>query len=76
MNLETFEETRLPKVRPPWVFGRAASGVHAVRALQDTWSKYLKEGANVNLLTWNGRVRARLGRLARARCHVTHSLRR
>jgi hypothetical protein len=45
-----------------------------VRALQDTWSKYLKEGANVNLLTWNGRVRARLVRLVRAPCHVAHAL--
>ncbi len=25
--------------------------------LQDTWAKYLKEGMNVNLLTWNGKAR-------------------
>jgi len=36
MNLDSFEETRLPK--------------------DDAWAKYLKEGANVNLLTWNGKV--------------------
>lgn len=36
MNLETFEETRLPK--------------------DDAWAKFLKEGMNVNVLTWNGRV--------------------
>jgi hypothetical protein len=25
--------------------------------VQDTWAKYLKEGMNVNLLTWNGKAR-------------------
>jgi len=36
MNLETFEEIRLPR--------------------DDAWAKYLKEGMNVSVLTWNGRV--------------------
>ena len=26
------------------------------RVLQDDWAKYLKEGMNVTLLTWNGKV--------------------
>ena len=28
----------------------------AARRAQDSWAKYLKEGMNVNLLTWNGKV--------------------
>ena len=58
MNLENYEETRLPKARAL----RSICLVHTCRMphtslfAQDTWAKYLKEGMNVNLLTWNGKV--------------------
>lgn len=38
MNMETYEETRIPR--------------------DESWAKYLKEGATVALLVWNNKVLA------------------
>ena len=37
---------------------RTRRSPHASFFAQDTWAKYLKEGMNVNVLTWNGKVSA------------------
>ena len=56
MNLDSFEETRLPRVRLCQLRGLPLQRLTPPSRQDDAWAKYLKEGANVNLLTWNGKV--------------------
>ena len=61
MNLENYEETRLPKacaMCSTCLLRKPADHQTLSFFAQDTWAKYLKEGMNVNLLTWNGKASA------------------
>ena len=42
----------------PYAASRTCRSPHESLFAQDTWAKYLKEGMNVNVLTWNGKVSA------------------